>query len=398
MRIAYLSHDVLPSPSTASEQLMNNLTAMGRVPGVSIDLLAPSRPDANGQPAERRAEIARFYGLPTDLFDDGLDLVENHLPSWMQGYLRMGVHSVTAATAVSRKRHDIVYVRELFPLVTALMTGLPVFFETYRADINTSSALALCRRLCYTKRNLAGVITHSELARQSFIDVGMDPGMVICAHNGFSRDVMEPELTREAARSALGLDITGPLMVYTGHVGPGKGTSLLVRIARRMPEVTMLVVGAVPGSKNEQWMDAMIADADVRNIVTIPRVAPSQVPFYLYAADILVIPPASDPLMKAGRTVLPIKTFLYLAAGRPIIAGDLPDVKEVLEHDRNSVLVPPDDPDAATDEIRRLLADADRCARLAGTAREDSLRYTWEARADRVTGFLRERLETRHVR
>ena len=47
-----------------------------------------------------------------------------------------------------------------------------------------------------------------------------------------------------------------------------------------------------------------------------------------------------------------MKTFSYLAAGRPIVAPDLPDLREVLRHNENALLVPPDDVDAAAAAIR----------------------------------------------
>ena len=55
-----------------------------------------------------------------------------------------------------------------------------------------------------------------------------------------------------------------------------------------------------------------------------------QLSHFLFAADILMIP---EPKVKTvGNTVLPMKLFQYLAAGRAIYAPDAPDTAELLTH------------------------------------------------------------------
>ena len=115
---------------------------------------------------------------------------------------------------------------------------------------------------------------------------------------------------------------------------------------------------------------------------------------YLYAADVLLIPPTSGPLQQVGNTVLPIKTFIYMAAGRAILAPRTPDVRELLRNDENAALVPPDDLEAALRQLRRLLDDPPLRERLGKAAQHDVADLTWGRRAGRVLRFLRERLAT----
>jgi glycosyltransferase involved in cell wall biosynthesis len=113
---------------------------------------------------------------------------------------------------------------------------------------------------------------------------------------------------------------------------------------------------------------------------------------YISAADILIIPPSSTPLTKSRRTVLPLKTFRYMAAGRPIVAPDLPDIREVLEHGHNAILVPPDSPEKAARAIKELMNDKRMQGRISENALRDSRKYTWAGRAARISAFLRELL------
>ncbi len=87
-----------------------------------------------------------------------------------------------------------------------------------------------------------------------------------------------------------------------------------------------------------------------------------------------------------------MKLFSYMAAGRPILAPDLPDVREVLTDGQDARLVRPGDPAAAAAAVRALLAEPAEAERLACQAQRAAQQYTWAARAERVTGWMQERL------
>jgi glycosyltransferase involved in cell wall biosynthesis len=101
---------------------------------------------------------------------------------------------------------------------------------------------------------------------------------------------------------------------------------------------------------------------------------------YLFAGDLLIIPPVSAPLEKFGRTVLPFKIFPYLAAGRVIIAPNLADMKELLVHEKNAILVEPDNPSQNAEAIRDTLSDPIFCKKIGEESRETSMSLTWKAR------------------
>jgi len=98
--------------------------------------------------------------------------------------------------------------------------------------------------------------------------------------------------------------------------------------------------------------------------------------------------PTDEPLTRYRRTVLPMKVFSYMAAGRPILAPALPDLEEVLTHDQTAVLVPPDDAGLAARALRDLLGDPARAGRLAAAALDASREFTWEARARKISSAL----------
>jgi glycosyltransferase involved in cell wall biosynthesis len=115
-------------------------------------------------------------------------------------------------------------------------------------------------------------------------------------------------------------------------------------------------------------------------------------PSWLFAADVLLVPPSSDPLQRFGTCVLPIKLFSYLAAGRPILAPDAPDTRELLTHEETALLVEPNQPEQAAAALDRLLGDRRLAAALSASSRELAEGLTWDRRAKRIAAFLARRL------
>ena len=76
-----------------------------------------------------------------------------------------------------------------------------------------------------------------------------------------------------------------------------------------------------------------------------------------------------------------------MQAGVPLVATDLPSVREILRHGEHGLLVPPDDPAALAQAIETLLRDRVLAARLVRTAATHVLGFSWEARARRILEF-----------
>jgi glycosyltransferase involved in cell wall biosynthesis len=84
----------------------------------------------------------------------------------------------------------------------------------------------------------------------------------------------------------------------------------------------------------------------------------------------------------------PLKLFEYMARGLPVVAADLPSLRDVVRDGENGVLFRDGDPPALADAVRRLLADPTRRAAIAAQARQDAGRYSWTARAQHILAFI----------
>jgi glycosyltransferase involved in cell wall biosynthesis len=95
----------------------------------------------------------------------------------------------------------------------------------------------------------------------------------------------------------------------------------------------------------------------------------------------LVLPNTASTLSE--RFTSPLKLFEYLQMGRPIVASDLPALREVLTTE-TAVFVPPGDAPALAQALERLAANPAERASLGNAARALAPDYTWARRAERL--------------
>jgi glycosyltransferase involved in cell wall biosynthesis len=179
---------------------------------------------------------------------------------------------------------------------------------------------------------------------------------------------------------------------YIGQLYPWKGVDALLHAAAADPEAQYVIVG---GTEEEgtcepdiERLKALAVQLNVADRVRFTGWVPyREVPELLRDAAVTVIP---LPDSVFGRYFTsPLKLFDYMAAGVPIVASDLPSLRDVLQHESNALLVPPGDHLALADAVKRLRIDASLAQRLAKQAQDDVRQYSWDARAARLLSVIR---------
>jgi|YNPNPStandDraft_1061719.scaffolds.fasta_scaffold09024_4 glycosyltransferase involved in cell wall biosynthesis len=390
MELIYLANVRLPTEKAHGLQIMKMCEAFAQA-GATVELVIPRR--VNTPQMQRVEDLWTYYDIKIPFTLTSLScldwpwLVRLGLePLWFR--LIVASFSLAALRFLihqrRRQREFVLYTRDehLTPWLLRFKRclGLRVFFEAH-----TTHGLWWAQRF----RNVDGLITITYGLKQEFVEAGMPPERCLVAPDGvdLSRFSQLPE--RLQARGLLHLPAERPIVCYTGHLFPWKGVHTLVESAGLLPEVQFVIVGGMP--EDVEALRRFAADHHVTNVQLVGHVPPTQVPLYLAAADVLVLPNSAREEISAHYTS-PMKLFEYMAAGRPIVASDLPSLREVLTHNRNAILVKPDDPHALADGLRHLLSSPPLAACLATTAREAVSSYTWQARAQNLLAFIAEQI------
>lgn len=358
MKLLYIANCRLPTERAHGIQIMENAAAMVRA-GVEVVLAVPDRYSTiAGDPFA-------YYGIAERFPIVRLPVIDK--PEWARRRGRFAFWITEKTFLWSLRRYaqrapsDVVFSRDPYAARMLSASGHKVFFEMHDPVGNRRLYRDLFARV-------AGVATTNKFKKDEIVgSFGMPAERVIVAPNGF-----DPA----RFRSTVGTQTTESTVVYTGHLFGWKGTDTLVESARLLPDVQFVLVG---GTVDDQ---KRIKPSLPTNVRLVPHVPHAEVPSYLATASVLVLPNSGRE--EIGRTATsPIKLFEYLATGRPIVASDLPSVREIVD-EHSVVLVKPDDPAALAEGIRRALkdpGDAERRIRIAQS-------YTWDARARAIAAFL----------
>lgn len=381
--IVYISSEQYPHRNTDTQQIVKNCTALHGA-GFDIELLIPVQYRRLLNPRyDTKQAIREYYNV-----GPGLKITELWGVPATPLRLEKFFHALFATLYVLFfRRGCVVYTRNKRVAILAFLIGKKIIFETYRKLGDEFPKLMRFLSSYATSRKLVCIILHSRVAAASMQGAGFPKEKLLVLHNGVDNSDMLPILSKNEARQKLKLDLNTQYVVYTGNMQKNKCIESVVDIAAYLPELSFLLVG---GKQEDLTRLSNYCEAkQIKNVRLVERQPVNMVSQYLYAADALIIPPVSAPMEKYGKTVLPFKLFPYLAAGRPIIAPNLADMRELLEHGENGLLVTPDDPVQNADAIRALFLDGEMQERLAKNAAETSRSLTWEARAGKFKRWLK---------
>jgi glycosyltransferase involved in cell wall biosynthesis len=178
-----------------------------------------------------------------------------------------------------------------------------------------------------------------------------------------------------------------PRVCYIGQLYPWKGVDVLVEAMRYLDAAELAIVGGLPPEPDLDRLRRLAASLSVEDRVSFRGyLPPPALDAERAASDVFVIPLLDS--VTARLFTSPLKLFEAMASGRPVVASDLPSIREVLVHEQNALLVPPGDARALASAIERLLRDRDLGRRLAARAFADGRAYSWDRRAEALEDFL----------
>ena len=379
---------VFPSAARPLHGVFVRERLRGLPPEVEAVVVAPqpwfplvARLKPGWRPAAPREEVQhgvrvhhpRFLSLPgIGKCLDGLFLALGALPTVLRLKRRFRFEVIDAHFAYPDGLAAVLLGRLCrVPVAITLRGTLPILarFRLRRPQIRF--ALARADRLIAVAGTLAA----------DAATLGIAPERVRVIPNGVDPELFRP-LPRGAARRALGLPESGPLVVSVGALSPRKGFHLLVeaaaRLADRFPDLRLAIVGGAGGEGDMgAELAAQAARLGVAERVAFPgAVRREDLAAWYSAADLFVLASAHEGC--------PNVVLEALACGTPVVASAVGDVPRLLADPDTGVVLDRLDPPALAAAIGAALArpwDRER-VRLAVAAR------SWEVVGGEVTEEL----------
>jgi glycosyltransferase involved in cell wall biosynthesis len=182
---------------------------------------------------------------------------------------------------------------------------------------------------------------------------------------------------------------TPPRVLYAGQLYPWKGVDVLVRAMASVPDARLVILGGLAGEADARRIAGIVEDCGLASRTEMRgTVPPTEVAQELARAAVVVAPFLHTAMSE--RHTSPLKAFEALAAGRPLVASDLPASREFLRDEENALLVPPGEVGALAAALRRVLQTPALAERLGRTGYAEAPRFSWAARAESLRGLFAE--------
>ena len=172
-----------------------------------------------------------------------------------------------------------------------------------------------------------------------------------------------------------------PVCGFFGTFSGWLDLDLIEEAARRFPSRSFVYIGS-EGFPNEQSRDRWRRIGRLPNVAVLPRMDPATLAAHLAEFDVCTMPFLDLPV---SRTMNAVKIYEYLAAGKPVISRDLPEMRPLAEQGLISVY-------RTKTEFFECL---DQAVRDPGTPEEIGRRRafaaanTWTHRVDELAAHLR---------
>jgi glycosyltransferase involved in cell wall biosynthesis len=294
------------------------------------------------------------------------------------GHLSLWIESITfnffVLPYIFLKKADIIYTRDKF-LLPFVLFKKNVIFEAHAFPKNYFLYSPFLKRL-----NRVVVIT--QKLKSLFVAQGISADKILVAPDGVDIKKFNIQYSMFEARKKLNLPQDKKIALYTGHLYKWKGVDVLLETAKQIQSILFVFVG---GTKRD--IESFKQKAKRLNNVLIAGHKPHpEIPYWLKAADVLILPNSGKENISKYWTS-PIKMFEYMASQRPIIASDLPSIREVL-NEKNAILVEPDNPKALGRGIKEILCSPKLSDKVSKQALQDVGEYAWEKRAKNILRFI----------
>ncbi len=370
-KIIYLANFRLPTEKAHGLQIAKMSEAMADQ-GFEVTLVTPTK---KHNPIKE--DMFAYYDLKKNFKVDKIYTPDFFAFRIFPSSFRFFLQSAWFAFVMLFRKIDheaIYYLRnpELVPILK-LRGATRVIFEAHM--------LPKKKRLYRTCVKLADLIPCNSRGTMKALEA-LGISRLMLAPNGVDLEAFRNAPEKNVARESLGLPIDKKIVLYSGHLYAWKGVQTLLDAAKLNMDLDKIFY-LIGGKKNE--IEKFVKDMKLEGVPSIvfrEHVPHAEVYSYLVAADVLVLPNSSASEESISFTS-PIKMFEYMASGVPIIASDLPSIKEILSDD-TAVFFQPDNAGDLLDKVNWVLNNKREGECLAQAAKEMSKKYSWRNRAVRI--------------
>ena len=378
-KIIYITNNRIPTEKAHGFQVMKMCEAFSKL-GVEVELFIPKRfNQIEDSPFD-------YYGVH-EIFDIKKIPVIDLIPLYrIFGAFANFVESLSFAVfsylKLMKGGDYIVYSRDQFILWFLSFTGKLFVYE-----IHSFPGKPIFYKRIWKQAHR--VITITTALKKKIVEYGIDESKIMVARDAVDLNAFNAvTASKEELKIELGLPKGDFLIGYIGKfktLGMEKGIATMIESLPLLSKDAKMVFVGGEESEIKEYKSLANRFNALPQCLFFGYQPYARLIRYTKAIDALVIPFPNYPHYAFYAS--PLKLFEYMASGRPIIASDLPALREVL-NDKNALFFKSGDADDLVRAIKMLKSSQTLGYHISQQALADVKEYTWEKRAQRISKFI----------
>ncbi|MST04374.1 MAG: glycosyltransferase [Candidatus Pacebacteria bacterium] len=384
MKLIYISHWRFPSEKTMSPLIMRTCSELAGS-GFEVELWIPKRQNKEFE----KVDPYKYHNVEHNFLIRKfpvIDLIGNN--SSLSFFIMVATFNISIffyALMSFTFRKSILYGHDLRDIELLCLLSKNTFIEIH--DFNMSRFSILNRMAI---KRIKGLIVTNEIKIANLKkDFNLKENQFLHQPNAVDLKMFDINISQEKAREMLKLPKDEKIVLYTGHLFFWKGVDTLLESAKFLPSsVKIYFVGGtdedVKSFKEKQKKN------NIENVIIAGRKEHKEIPLWLKSADVLILPNTAKEDISKYETS-PVKIFEYMASNVPIIASDLPSIRNIV-NEKMVWFFEPDNEKSLSEKIIQALNSKEENSIRTQNAYQEVKKYSWEIRTKNIVNFI-EKLE-----
>jgi glycosyltransferase involved in cell wall biosynthesis/ubiquinone/menaquinone biosynthesis C-methylase UbiE len=374
-KILYIANTLIPTDKAHGYQIGKTCEKFASF-GHDVELIVPDRKNHVADDSFEYYGLQRNFTLKKISCGDFIFL-DRYLDS-IAFYLQTVFFS-WKLLFLETDKNTFVYSRDLLPLFVFKLKGNLFAYNAHNWSKKRKWFLKI-----FLGKNTKIVCnsegTKKQIEKDGFLNT-------IAVPNGVDLEDFSGFFDKSETRKKLNLPNDKKIAMYVGHFFGWKGVDTAIESAKLLSDQKDILFVFVGGDENEKkTYIEKVTQENIKSVLFLGHVLKKEIPSYLRSADVLLLPNVATTKESIHFTS-PIKMFEYMASGVPIVASDLPSIKETL-NEKNACFAEQGNAKSLASGIKKILTNASFAKNISEQAKKDAEGCTWEGRAKTVLDFL----------
>ncbi|MCA9840229.1 MAG: glycosyltransferase family 4 protein, partial [Trueperaceae bacterium] len=261
-----------------------------------------------------------------------------------------------------------------FGTPSVLEVNAPLIEEQsqHRGLVNEAEARRIAKQV-FANASLVSAVSQ-EVA--NYVKLSEAKTNVVVSPNGVNLERFSPTVPATAPCSKFTLGFVGTLK-------PWHGLDTLVAAFESLSdeEMRLLIVGDGP---ERSRLETLLSPKYRQQVEFTGAVSPEEIPGLLSSMDVAVAPyPALEHFYFS-----PLKLYEYMAAGLPVVASQIGQISQIINHGHNGLLYEAGNSSALAQSLAYLKEQAELRERLSLAARATAETHSWDANLGKLLSHL----------